>query len=84
MCSHRSGESEDTTIADLAVGLCTGEIKRVHPVEVNVPSTISGRIEEEQDAAVIMKWIQKPVGCTFVRSLTSEFVADSIFREHKK
>lgn len=25
--SHRSGESEDTTIADLAVGLCTGQIK---------------------------------------------------------
>merc|ERR1711957_382968 len=23
MCSHRSGETEDTTIADLAVGLCT-------------------------------------------------------------
>merc|ERR1711920_924312 len=27
MCSHRSGETEDTTIADLAVGLCTGQIK---------------------------------------------------------
>lgn len=25
--SHRSGESEDTTIADLAVGLCCGQIK---------------------------------------------------------
>jgi enolase len=25
--SHRSGESEDTTIADLAVGLNTGQIK---------------------------------------------------------
>merc|ERR1711966_367599 len=24
MCSHRSGETEDTTIADLCVGLCTG------------------------------------------------------------
>ena len=24
-CSHRSGETEDTTIADLAVGLCTGQ-----------------------------------------------------------
>ena len=31
MCSHRSGESEDTTIADLAVGLCTGEIKTGAP-----------------------------------------------------
>lgn len=27
VASHRSGESEDTTIADLAVGLCTGQIK---------------------------------------------------------
>ncbi len=25
--SHRSGETEDTTIADLAVGLGTGQIK---------------------------------------------------------
>jgi enolase len=25
--SHRSGETEDTTIADLAVGMCTGQIK---------------------------------------------------------
>ncbi len=25
--SHRSGETEDSTIADLAVGLCTGQIK---------------------------------------------------------
>ena len=47
MCSHRSGESEDTTIADLAVGLCTGEIK-TGAVEVNVlRSTISFRIEDE-------------------------------------
>ena len=27
MTSHRSGETEDTFIADLAVGLCTGQIK---------------------------------------------------------
>ena len=27
MTSHRSGETEDTYIADLAVGLCTGQIK---------------------------------------------------------
>lgn len=29
MCSHRSGETEDNYIADLAVGLCTAEIKTV-------------------------------------------------------
>jgi len=27
MMSHRSGETEDTTIADLAVALATGQIK---------------------------------------------------------
>eukprot|EP00747_Dinoflagellata_sp_TGD_P108720 gnl/TRDRNA2_/TRDRNA2_170500_c1_seq1.p1 gnl/TRDRNA2_/TRDRNA2_170500_c1~~gnl/TRDRNA2_/TRDRNA2_170500_c1_seq1.p1 ORF type:complete len:467 (-),score=146.66 gnl/TRDRNA2_/TRDRNA2_170500_c1_seq1:106-1506(-) len=31
MCSHRSGETEDTTIADLAVGLCCGQIKTGAP-----------------------------------------------------
>merc|ERR1711972_336348 len=31
MCSHRSGETEDTTVADLAVGLCTGQIKTGAP-----------------------------------------------------
>jgi hypothetical protein len=29
MCSRRSGGAEDTTIADLAVGLCTGRSRRV-------------------------------------------------------
>ncbi|XP_020830194.1 alpha-enolase-like isoform X3 [Phascolarctos cinereus] len=31
MVSHRSGETEDTFIADLAVGLCTGQIKTGAP-----------------------------------------------------
>jgi enolase len=31
MTSHRSGETEDTFIADLAVGLCTGQIKTGAP-----------------------------------------------------
>lgn len=31
MVSHRSGETEDTFIADLVVGLCTGEIKTGAP-----------------------------------------------------
>jgi enolase len=31
MTSHRSGETEDTTIADIAVGLCTGQIKTGAP-----------------------------------------------------
>jgi hypothetical protein len=31
MCSHRSGETEDTTIAGLAVGLATGQFKTSAP-----------------------------------------------------
>lgn len=31
MASHRSGETEDSYIADLAVGLCTGQIKTGAP-----------------------------------------------------
>ena len=31
MTSHRSGETEDSFIADLAVGLCTGQIKTGAP-----------------------------------------------------
>ncbi|KAL1765775.1 alpha-enolase [Sigmodon hispidus] len=31
MVSHRSGETEDTSIADLVVGLCTGQIKTGAP-----------------------------------------------------
>lgn len=31
MTSHRSGETEDNYIADLAVGLCTGQIKTGAP-----------------------------------------------------
>lgn len=30
MVSHRSGETEDTFIADLVVGLCTGQVKIYH------------------------------------------------------
>merc|ERR1712224_473791 len=31
MMSHRGGETEDSFLADLAVGLCTGEIKTGAP-----------------------------------------------------
>ena len=29
MVSHRSGETEDTFIADLVVGLCTGQVRHL-------------------------------------------------------
>jgi len=53
MTSHRSGESEDTTIADLAVGLCTGQIKTGAPCRGERTAKYNQllRIEEELGAA---------------------------------
>jgi len=49
MCSHRSGETEDTTIADIAVGLCCGQIKTGAPCrsDRNAKYNQLLRIEEE-------------------------------------
>merc|ERR1719182_880641 len=55
MCSHRSGETEDTTIADLAVGLCTGQIKTGAPCrsDRNAKYNQLLRIEEELGAGAV-------------------------------
>jgi enolase len=52
MTSHRSGETEDCYIADLAVGLCTGEIKTGAPCRGERLSKYNQllRIEEELGA----------------------------------
>ncbi|KAK9452675.1 Enolase, C-terminal TIM barrel domain-containing protein [Dipodascopsis uninucleata] len=49
MVSHRSGETEDTTIADLVVGLQTGEIKTGAPARSERLAKLNQllRIEEE-------------------------------------
>merc|ERR1719402_504941 len=49
MVSHRSGETEDTFIADLVVGLCTGQIKTGAPCRSERLSKYNQilRIEEE-------------------------------------
>ena len=49
MVSHRSGETEDTFIADLVVGLCTGEIKTGAPARSERLAKLNQilRIEEE-------------------------------------
>jgi len=49
MTSHRSGETEDCYIADLAVGLCTGQIKTGAPCRSERLSKYNQllRIEEE-------------------------------------
>lgn len=55
MCSHRSGETEDVTIADLAVGLCTGQIKTGAPCrsDRNAKYNQLLRIEEELGAGAV-------------------------------
>jgi len=49
MASHRSGETEDTTIADIAVGLCTAQIKTGAPCrsDRNAKYNQLMRIEEQ-------------------------------------
>lgn len=49
MVSHRSGETEDTTIADIVVGLCTGQIKSGAPCRTDRNAKYNQilRIEEE-------------------------------------
>jgi len=53
MTSHRSGETEDTYIADLAVGLCTGQIKTGAPCRSERLAKYNQllRIEEELGAS---------------------------------
>merc|ERR1711998_568523 len=55
MTSHRSGETEDCTIADLAVGLCTGQIKTGAPCrsERNCKYNQLMRIEDELGTAAV-------------------------------
>ena len=55
MASHRSGESEDSYIADLAVGLCTGQIKTGAPCRSERLAKYNQllRIEEELGADAV-------------------------------
>merc|ERR550532_3366026 len=60
MCSHRSGETEDTTIADIAVGLCCGQIKTGAPCrsDRNAKYNQLMRIEEELGEKAIFAGIE--------------------------
>jgi len=64
MCSHRSGETEDTTIADIVVGLCCGQIKTGAPCrsDRNAKYNQLLRIEEQlgKDAVYAGKDWRKP------------------------
>ena len=55
MISHRSGETEDTTIADLVVALNTGQIKTgsISRSERIAKYNRLLRIEEELDASAV-------------------------------
>jgi len=66
MCSHRSGETEDTTIADIAVGLCCGQIKTGAPCrsDRNAKYNQLMRIEEELGDKCSFAAIEKD-GCTW-------------------
>jgi enolase len=65
MVSHRSGETEDTFIADLVVGLCTGQIKTGAPCRSERLAKYNQilRIEEElgADAKYAGKTFRNPV-----------------------
>ena len=55
MASHRSGETEDTFIADLSVGLATGQIKTGAPCRSERLAKYNQllRIEEELGAEAV-------------------------------
>ena len=61
MTSHRSGETEDTYIADLAVGLCTGQIKTGAPCRSERLAKYNQllRIEEARKCRVLIPHVHK-------------------------
>lgn len=65
MVSHRSGETEDTFIADLVVGLCTGQIKTGAPCRSERLAKYNQllRIEEELGSKAVFagRNFRKPV-----------------------
>jgi len=56
MTSHRSGETEDTYIADLAVGLCTGQIKTGAPCRSERLSKYNQLLRIEQELGADAKY----------------------------
>ena len=56
MTSHRSGETEDNYIADLAVGLCTGQIKTGAPCRSERLSKYNQLLRIEQELGAKAKY----------------------------
>ncbi|KYO22316.1 hypothetical protein Y1Q_0002916 [Alligator mississippiensis] len=71
MVSHRSGETEDTFIADLVVGLCTGQIKTGAPCRSERLAKYNQlmRIEEElgDEARFAGHNFRNPIGSDYGR-----------------
>ena len=74
--SHRSGETEDTFIADLVVGLSTGQIKTGAPC----------RSERLAKYNQILRCVLSPgrcvaltLSCTHLHSIEEELGADAIY-----
>jgi len=65
MTSHRSGETEDNYIADLAVGLCTGQIKTGAPCRSERLAKYNQLLRIEEELGVKAKYagttFRKPV-----------------------
>ncbi len=64
MTSHRSGETEDNYIADLAVGLCTGQIKTGAPCRSERLAKYNQllRIEERKSVSYFSLWTHAGLG----------------------
>lgn len=70
MTSHRSGETEDNYIADIAVGLCTGQIKTGAPCRSERLAKYNQASEafvRDPTAVFCLAdwWSQPPVGAFF-------------------
>lgn len=72
MVSHRSGETEDTFIADLVVGLCTGQVSAREPFVQSVgsrlrwlsPSRCLRVLGESQGSISFLSWgRRRPRSC---------------------
>jgi len=58
--SHRSGETEDTFIADLAVAFCTGQIKTGAPARSERTAKYNRLLEIEKEASAEVELAEFP------------------------
>ncbi len=61
MVSHRSGETEDTFIADLAVGLAAGQVKKIPPSKKRVHECEKRPVERHDSGIFFLNLIIKSI-----------------------